>query len=182
MPEGPEVIITAQYLLKKLKNKQIVSITSLNNRFSASNIKGFKLTENSPLTINSIDSKGKFLWFTLTDKNNKKIYMFNSLLLTGRWSFYNDKSTRLSFSIKSHKNNNKKYTLYYIDDMNIGHLSFTDNETDLQKKLNELSPDVLKTDMTDEDLVNMIKHYITSTTKKLNLVKILLSGNRCVDT
>ena len=57
--------------------------------------------------------------------------------------------------------------------MNIGHLSFTDNETDLQKKLNELSPDVLKTDMTDEDLVNMIKHYITSTTKKLNLVKIL---------
>src|SRR5579872_6006336 len=124
MPEGPEVAITAQYLKTKLKKKTVASVEVLSGKYTRLPLKGLELTKNTPLTFTDFDSKGKFLWFEMIDNNNKKIYLLNTLGLTGRWSFHNGNNSRLKFVVNS-SDKTKQYTLYYIDDRNFGTLEFT---------------------------------------------------------
>ena len=174
MPEGPEIIITAQYLKSKLKKKKIISIIVLSGRYTHQTLKGLEHTKKTTLIVDNVDSKGKFLWMTLIDKNGKMIYMMNTLGMTGRWSFHNDASSRIKIVIRSNTNLTKKYNLYYIDPRNFGTIEFTTNNDLLLKKLNKLAPDVLKTYMNDNDLTKMIKQFIWTSKKDKNLVKALM--------
>src|SRR5277367_6638487 len=126
MPEGPEIAITTQYLKTKTKRKKIESFEVLSGRYTHENMKGLKLTENTPMTIMTIDSKGKFLWFKLKDKDDNIIYLMNTFGLTGRWSFHQDKNSRFKMTIQSNTQPNKKYELFYIDPRNFGTIEFTD--------------------------------------------------------
>lgn len=181
MPEGPEIIITTQYLNTKIKKKKMEKIEIIGSEYQANKIvKGFELTKNTPLIIDIIDSKGKFMWFEMTDKNGKKIYMLNTLGLTGRWSFHADKNIRFKFVIKSNSNVNKRYDLYYIDNLKYGTIMFTDDVNVLMKKLNQLAPDVLKSNMTDDELVAAIKYFNAHSRKNKNLVKVFLNQTAIV--
>jgi len=180
MPEGPEVIITTQYLKTKLKKKKIESIKILSGRYTHQKLKGFDLLDKTPITVDTIDSKGKFMWMKLTDNSGKTIYMLNSFGMTGRWSFHKDSNARIKFVIKSNTNPEKKYDLYYIDTRNMGNLEFVTDERILQKKIDTLAPDVLKTPMNDDDLIKAIKHYISRNKKDKNLVKVLMDQKAIV--
>src|SRR5579872_3194399 len=176
MPEGPEIIITTQYLKSKLKKKKINSVQILSGRYTHETLKGlnFVTEQHTPLTIQTIDSKGKFMWIRMTDNSNKTIFLLSTFGLTGRWSFREESNSRIKFVIQSNTDPNKKYDLYYVDQRNFGTVEFTDNENDLQKKLNKLAPDVLKTNMSDADLLRMINQFIAKTRKNTNLVKVLM--------
>jgi DNA-formamidopyrimidine glycosylase len=180
MPEGPEILITSQYLKTKLKKKKIKSIQILGGRYIHQNLKGFDLTKSTPLIVEMIDSKGKFLWMRLTDKNGKSIYMMNTFGMTGRWSFRENPSSRLKIVVQSNTDPSKKYDLYYVDPRNFGTIEFTSNELLLQKKLDKLAPDVLKTQMNDGDLMGMIRHFISTSRKDKNLVKVLMDQEAIV--
>ena len=63
MPEGPEVIISTQYLNKKLKNKKITNIKVISGRYTHQKLQGINLLKNKNLSIKKVTSKGKFIWF-----------------------------------------------------------------------------------------------------------------------
>ena len=174
MPEGPEIVITSQYLNSKIKNKKIIAIEILGGRYTHQSLQGLELMKNIPITIQSIDSKGKFLWMKLSDKLGKNIYMLNTFGMTGKWSFNKNPSARIMFTIQSKTDPDKSYSLYFIDARNFGTMEFTSNNTILHKKIDKLAPDVLKTEMSDDDLSRMLMHYRDTSRKNKNLVKVLM--------
>jgi DNA-formamidopyrimidine glycosylase len=180
MPEGPEILITCQYLTTKLKNKKIESIQILSGRYTHQKLKGLDLIHSHPLTIGMINSKGKFMWMNLIDKHGKIIYMMNTFGMTGRWSFHKNASSRIKFVILSNTDPSKKYDLYYIDARNFGTIEFTINQQILQKKINKLAPDLLKTDMDDNDILRMIRLFTSTSKKDKNLVKVLMDQEAIV--
>jgi DNA-formamidopyrimidine glycosylase len=188
MPEGPEILITTQYLKTKTRKKTIKSFEIISGRYTHEKMKGIELTKNTPMTVISIDSKGKFMWFKLKDKNDKIIYLLNTFGLTGKWSFISDEtenrqqvtSGRFKMTIQSRTQAGKTYDLFYIDPRNFGTIEFTDKKEVLQKKLDKLAPDILKNEMSNNDLANMLKKYRDKTRKNKNLVKVLMDQNAIV--
>ena len=184
MPEGPEIVITTQYLKSKIYKKKMESVKVLSGRYTHEGLKGLYLTDSKQpsdlLTIDEINSKGKFMWMKMTDSKGKVIYMLNTFGMTGRWTFHKDSSCRVKFVIKSKSDSTKTYDLYYADPRNFGTIEFTSDEKVLQEKLNRLAPDVLKTIMSDDDLVGMIKRYTEKTRKNKNLVKVLMEDQGAI--
>ena len=85
MPEGPEILLTAQYLNKCLLNKEICNIEVLSGRYVKNKLVGLnKLVY--PLKVLNVSSKGKFLWFNLVDNNSEPVYLMNTFGLTGMWT------------------------------------------------------------------------------------------------
>ena len=180
MPEGPEILITAQYLKSKLKKKKITSIEVLSGRYTHQDLKGFNLTTNTSLIIDTVESKGKFMWMKLIDNSNRSIYMMNTFGLTGSWSFTLTKSARIKITIQSNTDSSKKYNLYFLDSRNFGTVEFTSNQEILQKKLDSLAPDVLKMDMDDNALIRHINNFMSKSRKNMNLVKVLMDQKAIV--
>ncbi len=178
MPEGPEIIITSQYLKTKLKSKIVESIKILSGRYTHQTLKGFDLIS-TPMLVKNIDSKGKFLWIEFSNENST-LYMMNTFGLTGKWSFHKEPNSRIEFVIKSKTDSDKKYYLYFTDDRNFGTVEFTNNELILKNKINKLAPDVLKSNLTDDELFTRMKNFATKSKKDMNLVKILMDQNDIV--
>lgn len=184
MPEGPEILITSQYLQTKLKNKIILKFKVLSGRYSHSELKGLDLIKKGikkELKIKSVNSKGKFLWFELEDKSNKKYYIMNTFGLTGAWGFYKEKNSRILVKV-SKPNDDKIYNLYYTDDRNFGTLSITDELKDIEEKLNDLAPDILKSNMTEKEVIDIIDNYIKKIkpNSKKNITELLMDQTKLV--
>lgn len=173
MPEGPEVVLLTQYINMNFAKKKITSMKIISGRYKHQKIKGFNI--NFPVRLNHVDSKGKFIWFDMTDNDGNKLYLMNTLGLTGHWFKDGDKDANIRFTI-SFSNND----LDFIDNRNFGTIEFTDSNEKLQKKLTKLAPDVLKSDMSDNDLVEIINKFIKKSRKDMNLVKILMSQESIV--
>lgn len=172
MPEGPEILITKQYLSSKIKNGELISLKVKSGRYTHEKIQGLKLIKNTSLIIKSINSKGKFLWFKL--KNDKTVYMMVTFGLSGYWTF-DDNSKSIRIEIKIQKND-KIIKLYFVDQRNFGTISFTDDEQILDDKLNKLAPDILQSKLNDKNLIELINNFINSkSTRDKNIVKTLMN-------
>lgn len=134
MPEGPEVRRTTDYLLK-FKNKILVNITFNSGRYKKHGpFKNFsQLKKDFPLKIIEVNCKGKFIYFIF--ENN--MVLFNTLGMSGSWQTIEAKHNNISFHF-----DNLKSTLYFNDYRNFGTFSYQ-NKEELNKKLNELGPDIL---------------------------------------
>lgn len=183
MPEGPEVIITTQYLGTKLKGKYITGMKIIGGRYFSKNSEentskkkilfGKDYCLSSKLNIIDIKSKGKFIYFILKNENDEDVYMLNTLGLTGQWSFYNDKQARIIFTIK---NGEKEYKLYFVDMRNFGTVEFTKNKDKLNDKLESLAPDILRSNITTDKIISRMNKM----KKDINLVKLLMDQNKLV--
>lgn len=179
MPEIIEVVLTSQYLLTKLKNKCITNVKVLGGRYSRHGLKSLEPFKKClPMTINNIDTKGKFMWFELLDKDNKKIYILNTLGLGGVWSFTKELHSNIEFTIKNKKG--KEYCLYFEDPRNFGTIEFCQSKTKIDQKLNKLAPDYLKTNWTKEEFYNWVQKYKDKSEKNklTEIVKILMNQNK----
>jgi formamidopyrimidine-DNA glycosylase len=158
MPECPEVCITAQYLLTHIKNKTILKLTS--KKKLGISVVGY--------TVQNIDSKGKLLWFELTNKD-KMAYIICHFGLTGEWSL-NDNNHKVCIEFTD----NSK--IYYNDDRGFGKINITSNYNTLQSRQNKISPDLLKTDFTERQFLDTFKVYLNKTKRrnKMLLVKLLM--------
>lgn len=175
MPEICEVIFTSQLLMTKLRNRYITNIKVLSGKYTHMKLKGLHLIKKyKPLKIIKIDSKGKFLWFELENDEGVILYMMSTFGMTGYWGFKKNNNSRIQFDIDNGKKNNKKYKLYYSDPRNFGNFSITDNLSVLNKKLNELAPDFLKTKITEKQFENDVNNL---SLKRGNddIVKILMA-------
>lgn len=159
MPEVCEIVMTAQYLLSKLKNRYITKVEVLSGRYTHQKLEGLDMVEkNKPLKIVDIDSKGKFMYFVLSN-NDTRIYLLNSFGMTGKWGFHKESNSRILFVIKDTKIN-KTYKLYYTDQRNFGTLKFTNSKSVLDEKLSELAPDYLKTEFTENQYYETFKNFL----------------------
>lgn len=133
MPEVCEVCLTSQYLSNAI-GKIITKMEILKGRYTKTPPKGkIKL----PSKIVDVDSKGKFMWMTL-EHNGNSYYLLNTFGLTGQWSFEKLEYNNIRFKLN-------EGNIYFGDMRNFGTIEFTDNIDVLNKKLNKLAPDFLKT-------------------------------------
>jgi formamidopyrimidine-DNA glycosylase len=115
------------------------------------------------------------MWMDLIDPNGEHLYLLNTYGLTGRWSFNKTNSSRIEFVIQSKSDSNKKYYLYYNDQRNFGTIEFTQNIDILNKKLNKLAPDILQSNLSTDEIVNLFKKLIKKGKRDKNLVKVLMN-------
>jgi DNA-formamidopyrimidine glycosylase len=169
MPEICEVCLTSQYL-SSLIGCDIQSIDIISGRYKKKKMVGLNNLQ-YPLKIIDIDTKGKFMWFVLEHDENK-YYMLNTFGLTGKWFIGDIDFDRVRFNIASSK---KKYVLNFADIRNFGTIEITDNIDALNKKLNKLAPDLLKTSFTSTDLQNRL-NQIKNQNKKI--VEVLMSQDK----
>lgn len=166
MPEVCEVCLTAQYLSSIISHK-ITRIKIIDGRYAKKPIKGYNDLK-FPLKIKEINTKGKFMWFTLTH-DDETYYMLNTFGLTGKWSFEKLEYSHIKFSIE---HNTKKYNLYFSDVRNFGTIEFTTDIKVLNKKLEKLGVDLLKTSLSDEEFQKIVKSLKN---KKKKIVVVLMS-------
>lgn len=166
MPEVCEVCLTAQYLSSMIGHK-ITKIKILSGRYEKNPIKGCETLE-FPLKIKKINTKGKFMWFTMTH-NDKTYYMLNTFGLTGKWSFEKLDFSHVKFYIE---NKTKKYDLYFSDVRNFGTIEFTTDVKVLNKKLDKLGVDLLQTSLSDNEFQKIVQSLKN---KKKKIVVVMMS-------
>jgi len=160
MPEVCEVVIMSHYLTTIIKNEKIISIEKDN-----------KLEKlNYPLTITNIDTKGKFLWFELTDSKRNELYILNTFGLVGKWIENKPEKYNIMIELSSKK-------LYFIDNIKLGSFRITTDKNELIDKLNDLASDFLKTSYTDEEFIELFKSFMEKHKRKENIeiVKLLMN-------
>ncbi|QKF93701.1 formamidopyrimidine-DNA glycosylase [Fadolivirus algeromassiliense] len=175
MPEVVEVCLTSLWLNDKLNGMKIKKINVLGGRYSRHPLKGKNYIEKySPFTINKIDSKGKFLWFELTGKDGNSYYILNRFGLEGEWGFTKETHSGLEFEINDTK-------LYFTDSRSFGTVEIVNDKTKLDKELDKMGPDFLKTTFTNNEFYNRIEKYITNDTGKIvkargdkEIIKVLM--------
>jgi len=188
MPEIVEVRKTRDFLRKIMKNKYIESISILKGRYKTH--KPFelyyKIRNNLPLKVLDIKTKGKFMYFVLEND----FYIFSTLGLTGGWTYklnnkkiknykfpklldYIPKENYEKYHKTSINNLNIEFKLkksdkivYYYDSLSFGTLKVIDNKADLEKKLNQIGPDIMDNSTT-------LDVFIKQITKKNNLNKYI---------
>lgn len=166
MPELPEVLLSALWLNDTLKGCEITNMKILTGRYSRHPLNGEELFRKyKPFKINEINSKGKFLWFDLTGKNDKSYYILNRFGLEGEWGFTKEKHSGLQFTIID--KDNIKSELYFTDSRNFGTVEIVNNKNRLNTELNKLGPDFLKTPFTEQEFYNRIEDYVTKKTNKI---------------
>lgn len=162
MPEGVEVCLTALWLNSMLKGKLLIDIKIISGRYSRHTMKGLsQFIKDKPYVINSVNSKGKFMFFELIDKNNKDYYILNRYGLEGSWGFVEYKHSGVEFKIQDKQTNVITY-LYFTDARSFGTIEITNNKKDLIFELDKLAPDVLKTPFTDNQFHKAISNYVTN--------------------
>ena len=168
MPECPEVLITAQFLNAILKNIKLIDIVLPNVKNSK--IKNFKkFYDNNNTLLYSVQSKGKFMWFSFINDLNEYNYCACTFGLTGYWIISNDliKNSRIKFIFDN-------YTLQYVDQLNFGSISFFNNLNYINDKIKKLAPDVIQSNMTDNEMFDYIKHKIKICKNNKKIIEILM--------
>lgn len=151
MPEIAEVCLTSQILDSVLYNQSLKRIDISSQKYLRQSPVGYKdFSHSLPLKLYSVESKGKFMWFTLGNK--QKWYIWNSFGLTGGWSLKPTSYDRLIFYFSD-------IVIYYYDMRNFGTFHFINDNKLMTQKLNSLGPDFLKQNF-DIDIVSTISKPI----------------------
>ena len=174
MPEGVEVCLTAQFLHYLLKGRKITTLQVTGGRYSRHELSGLKdFRSNLPLKVNSVNSKGKFLWFELEND----YYILNTFGLEGGWGVQKKKHSGIHVTIN--KNNaDSIFDLYFSDPRNFGTLKIVKGDNgkkELEKKLDSLGSDFLQTSFTDDEFYDRVRMVIKNKNKRnKEIIKILM--------
>ncbi len=148
MPEGVEVKLCADLTRPLLINKNIINaFPTKNGRYSTYPISGFDHFINdikkNPIKILGVDNKGKFMYWSFSND----WYMFSTFGMTGQWSTQEGKHSCFGFYLGD--NPDIFETMYFNDPRHFGTIKFVQGKSYLNKKLEELGWDPLKSDYTD---------------------------------
>lgn len=176
MPEGPEITILSQYLTTVLTGKQILNISVLAGKYKKDQTQFNILNNAAPLTIINIGSKGKQMFIELKTNNNDVVYLMTHLGLTGFWTI--NPIVAKNYKIDITISDNIK--LMYEDNSNFGNM-FVCNQTEFNKKLDTLALDIVKTNISNCELFNIFKQYLTNKKiKKTNVVELLMNQHAII--
>ncbi len=177
MPEVKEIKKFADFIKNKIKNEKIIEINILNGRYK--NHKPFenynRIKKLLPIKVLDVRTKGKFLYIIF----DNELYMFNTLGLTGGWCFlknnkyefsknlddyskYLDKSKIDNYIKNSINHTNVEFktktgSLYFYDMLSYGTIKIVKSKEELDKKLNELGPDIMDKKTSLDIFINQIR-------------------------
>ena len=148
MPEGPEAKFMTYQLSKLFLNSKLSNILFTSGRYTRHpKPKLYKQFINHlPSNISNIQSKGKFIYFTL----NNNWFIFVTLGMSGHFILDDIKHSNIKF-ITNHGN-------FFINDVrNFATINFSNSISDLSKKLNSLGPDPLSDNISCKKLFFKLK-------------------------
>lgn len=112
-----------------------------------------EIIEDLPLKVTSIDTKGKFMWWTLSGKN-KFWYMWCTYGMSGQWSRAAGKHVGfiVEFNDSGALITRDQQKMFFNDTRRFGTIKFVCDQDQHDKKLNSLGPDVLEDPPVDPEL------------------------------
>ena len=142
MPEGPEVKRIAELLAEKVSSKKLTKIEILSGRYEKKLPEGYEQFQNVlPINVVGAGCTGKFIFIILEGGSS----IWNSLGMTGYWSETKSKHARVAIHIDND-------ILYFNDTRNFGTIKFVGDKKELINKLESLGPDMMTSNITDEEL------------------------------
>lgn len=167
MPEVVEITLTAQWLNSECKNKNLEQINILSGRYTHKPIQNLNKLK-FPLKIKSIKSKGKMMYFILSDVDNKEYYIVNRFGLTGEWTTIKNNHSHIEFVVSG-------ISYYFSDYRNFGTIDIYLEKSDLQAELDRLAPDALQSNYTcDEFYDRIVKYRNTEARRNREIIKVLM--------
>jgi formamidopyrimidine-DNA glycosylase len=146
MPEGPELRHSRDVLRNIVMGKNMTRLLStISGRYKEKSPEGLEeIRKDLPLKIESIDVKGKFMWWTLKG-HTKTWYMFSTYGMSGQWSLTSGKHS--AFIIEYNDDGSfvskDQQKIFFNDQRRFGTIKFIPNKQTLTKKLTSLGPDIL---------------------------------------
>jgi len=147
VPEGPELKHSRDRLREVLVDKYVTRlISSPSGRYKTKMPEGMsEIAKDLPLKVESIDTKGKFMWWTLAGKT-KTWYVWCTYGMSGQWSKQSGK--HVSFIVEFNGSGElaapDQCKLFFNDARRFGTIKFVNNQMQHDKKLRSLGPDVLE--------------------------------------
>jgi len=137
IPEGPELKHSRDFLRNYVVGEIIHELSSLKEgRYSKKDPDGLAdIRLDFPVKITGVDTKGKFMWWTLEGKT-KKWFMWCTYGMSGQWMTKNKVHSSFLVNLGQKK-------IYFVDARRFGTIKFTSNSQDHAKKLSSLGPDIL---------------------------------------
>lgn len=174
MPEGPEVRVTTEYMDQTFGRCKLKDIEILSGRYllkKGEKKKSSKIIDNLeefkkelPLKIEKFNCKGKFLYWEIEGN----WYIFVTLGLKGRISVGDDMDhNRVRFSTSCGN-------FYLRDSLSNGTINIYHGRDKLDKKLKSLGVDLLRTEMKDKEVVEIMREKFKRKKKKGELIADLL--------
>ena len=151
MPEGPELKNLCDSL-QILKNKKLKNFNILSGRYKKDDIileNYYDFNNELPLRINSINVKGKLLYFIL---DNEWIIL-NTMGMSGRWTKIYQKHCHLELFFDNNK-------IWFCDPRRFGTIKIIKGKNLLYKKLESIGPDLLNSHINNEQFIGItIEQY-----------------------
>ena len=153
MPEGPEVTIHAECLNRACASNEIVSAEILSGRYFGSGSSAGRnappanwgaLQAMLPAKVDSVQSKGKFMYFRLS-ASAASATLWSTLGMTGAWSLTPSSHARVMLKMHSCDDggdggDGEPWVLFYNDMRNFGTITFSTEQAQLEAKLASLGP------------------------------------------
>lgn len=165
MPESAEVRLTTEFLDSVLRSKIISEWNFVGGKYTDNPPEGYSQFDNAlPLVVQSVQCKGKFIYFTLQCSDGKHYYILHSLMMTGRWQReYDHDYSKWYVELEDGE------TLWFRNPRSLATLVFTDDVTVLNEKLESLGPDILREEFTLPVFKELAKKY-----SKRNITSFLM--------
>jgi formamidopyrimidine-DNA glycosylase len=154
IPEGPEILISAEIIRPLVVGKTITDAYSTrNSRYGDSRgnmwlgnllgeyhslVKAIEDTE-TPSTIQAVDTKGKFMYWTFAPEH----YMFCTFGMSGQWSPKEGKHPCFTFKFSDDS------SVFFNDPRHFGTIKFVNDKQVLTDKLASLGWDPLQDQLSD---------------------------------
>lgn len=186
MPEGPEVRRLVDQIHSEVSGFKIVYAEILSGRYTkklptgwSTFSSGFKSGSSyNPYIIKNVKCKGKFIWFELKSADGTPHFMWNTLGMSGGWSYNSDETSHKHARVRLHLDSQK--FLDYVDMRNFGTLHFyadLDGVVATQKKLKSIGRDFLQEEISDSSFkTNMLYHASHKTVPEALMNQAIFSG------
>ena len=162
MPEGPEIKKAVDFLNNIFKESNtITSFEFLDGRYLKKKLPDNWEKLSFPLIIDSVNCKGKFIYFLVKDSD---ISIWNTFGLSGYWSLSKKKYCKFKVTLDNNK------TIYYNDKLGYGTLKVVKEKKELDKKLNQLGLDILNPKNTYTDYINLVRKKSKRTNKEIGII------------
>jgi len=173
MPEGPECTRTTRQLDRAVRGKSLVNINFISGRYTKQLPTGFAdfyiALEEKHLPVKGVYNKGKFIWWEFGDLL-PICYMYTTLGMSGNFKLQPSKHTRIGFYFDDDS------SIYYNDQRNFGTVKFVFENSDHERKLNSIGPDMLNNPCTLVDFLRIARRKPTWTVVKWLMDQGQISG------
>lgn len=179
MPEGPEVRRLVDQIRSEVVGLKIVKAQILSGRYTKTVPTGWtKFISYNPYIIEDVKCKGKFIWFELKSADGTPHFIWNTLGMSGGWSYHPEESSHKHARLRLSLNSGR--FLDFVDMRNFGTLHFysdLDGLVATQKKLKSIGRDFLQEEISDNSFkTNMLFHASHKTVPEALMNQKIFSG------